>query len=813
MTTNAKSPSIGRWPRRLTFVWRTLFAPGDEWALAVALALVIMPALSLAAAGWPLTLEVTIPVACLSVLLGFLLARSHYNELIALVLSGVYGLGSVLMLAALSVPGGLAEGMIAVFSRLAAWVGAAVSGGINQDELVFTLLASLLLWFVGFNLAWHIFRIDRVWRAVLPSGLLLVGNSVYYTGEVNLNGYLIAYVFLALLLVVRSNLDARAWDWYVNGIRVPRSVRRQFFRIGALLALVAVLGAWVIPSADLQERLNRFQEFLQNDPLTQLSELWNRLFTTVETQGPTTADYYGGDSLQLGGAIQLGEQIVFLASAPPGRRYYWRSRVFDIYDAGRWSPGASIRLTVEQGPLSIIYDSDTLAARTPIQQQFVVGLSASRLIYAAPQPAEIDLPTRTDLRYTPDDITRAAMNVSVIRPTRVLKRGDTYTVTSLLSSATGGQLRAAGTNYPQWITQWYLQMSPSVTNRTIQLAQRIVSEAAATTPYDRAVAIESWLRANIVYNEIIPQPPRNQDPVDWVLFDLRQGYCNYYASAMIMMLRSLGIPARMAAGFAQGDWDPAQNAFVVEERDAHTWVEVYFPGYGWVEFEPTAAQIPINRVDDIPAGLQPSATPAASPTPTQTPTPTPTATPTEVAATPLPPEGGQLIPTVTPTATPTPTVTPVILPTQPPPLTPQTRGPLSVILAALGLILALLLVIAVIVGIAVFIWWWWEWRGMRGLSPIARAYARLQRYIGLIGIRPAAQHTPEERRQTIVRRLPQAEPPVTAITQMYTTERYGRSEQSPQDAQLQAEVAGEAWSDARANILQRFLRRLLPWGR
>ena len=86
--------------------------------------------------------------------------------------------------------------------------------------------------------------------------------------------------------------------------------------------------------------------------------------------------------------------------------------------------------------------------------------------------------------------------------------------------------------------------------------------------------------------------------MDWVLFDLKQGYCNYYASAMVVMLRTMGIPARMAAGFAQGTWNSDEQAFVVEERDAHTWVEVYFPGYGWVEFEPTAAQAPLNRGDE-----------------------------------------------------------------------------------------------------------------------------------------------------------------------------------------------------------------------
>ncbi len=797
-----------RWRRRFVHTWRTLFTPGDLTALFIAIGLLLMPVLSLAAAGWPLDLRTVIPIMVLSVVFGFLLSRSHYNELLALIMSGIYGVGFVLLLAAINEPGNIGEGAISVFSRLLRWIADAVSGGINQDDLVFTLLVASLFWFLGYNVAWHIFRIDRMGRVIFPPGLILVTNSVYYTGSNNLDGYLIVFTFLALLLIIRSNLDARSWEWYVNGIRVPSKLRRQFFRIGVILALVALALAWIGPSSDLQDRLNRFQEFMRAEPLTQLSEVWNRLFSSVETQGPTTADYYGSDSLQLGGAIKLGEQTVFMVSAPGGRRYYWRSRVFDFYDMGRWSPAVTTRLTVESSPLNIMLESDFMGGRDPVQQQFTIGLNASRLIYAAPQPIRIDLPTRTDLRYTPDDDTRTAMNVSVIRPLKVLERGDSYTVTSLLTNATAAQLRAAPTTYPEWLSQIYLQVSPSITNRTAELARVIVNDANATTPYDRAKAIESWLRSNIVYNETIPQPPADQDPVDWLLFDLREGYCNYYASAMIMMLRTLGIPARMAAGFAQGTWDAAQNAYTVQERDAHTWVEVFFPGYGWVEFEPTAAQAPLNRADDIPAGITPSATPVASPTPSATPSPTITSTPD-----PLTPQAGLSQPTATPTFTPSPTATPVIVPTQPPPLTAQPAGPLSFLLPALGAALLVLLIIGLIAGIGVFTWWWWEWRGMGGLSPVTRAYARLERYLGLIGLKLGSEQTPEERRQRIVRVLPKAEPPVSAITRMYTAERYGRNIQTAHDTELQSEVADEAWADTRTNILQRFLRRFVPWKR
>ncbi|MFW5692424.1 MAG: transglutaminase TgpA family protein, partial [Chloroflexota bacterium] len=694
------------------------------------------------------------------------------------------------------------------------------TGGINQDDLVFTLLVSLLFWFLGYSAAWHTFRIDRVWRVILPPGLILATNVVFYSGNADLDLYLVLFLFLSLLLIVRSNLDAREWEWYNNGVRVPRKLRRQFVNIGALLALIVLLVGWFIPSGDLQDRLDRFQQFLQSDPIQEMSEFWNRLVSPVEAQGPTTADYYGGDTLELGGAIRLGEQEVFYVDVPPDRRYYWRSRVYDTYEGGLWLPAADTRLTDNSAPFDVLVEPT--AARELVQQEFIIALNATRILYTAPQPLQVDLPTRADLFYTaPETAQDRAMSISVIRPTRVVRRGERYTASSLMSVATADQLRQASTVYPDWISGLYQYVSPSVTQRTRDLARQVVSEAGAVNPYDQAKAIERYLRRTITYNETIPTPPANQDPVDWVLFDYQQGYCNYYASAMVVMLRSLGIPARMAAGFAQGTWDPVDQVFVVTERDAHTWVEAYFPGYGWIEFEPTAAQDPLNREgDDAPLSQQqfvpdpPTPTPSPSPTPAFTPTPPPTSTaepsePPPAGAAGAPPP----TPTLTPSPTPTPTVTPMIIPTQPPSIPPETTNPLELLLPALGWLLLGIVLLIVIIALGIFIYWWWEWRGMGGLSPVARAYARLERYLGLIGLRLRPDETTEERRRRIIQVIPQAQRPINAITRLYTVERYNREEPNPSREQQKNETVDSAWVDARSNILRRWLRRFRFWSR
>jgi transglutaminase-like putative cysteine protease len=562
-----------------------------------------------------------------------------------------------------------------------------------------------------------------------------------------------------------------------------------------------------VPAGDLQDRLNRFQEFLQSEPLQQMSEMWNRIFASIDSQGPATADYYGGDSLDLGGAIQLSEQTVFWVFVPTGPRYYWRSRVFDTYENGRWLPAVDTRVTYPEGVVTINHSLYTGAARQLVEQQFLMELSASRLLYAAPQPIQYNLSGQADVCETMCEMADGTVNLSVVRPLNVLYRGSTYSAQSLISVATANELRAAGTSYPQWIYDQYRYVSASLDFESIRaLALQIVTEAGATTPYDQAKAIERWLRLNITYNEAIAAPPEGVDGVEWVLFQSREGYCVYYASAMVAMLRTLDIPARMAAGFAMGTWDDTMQAYRVMERDAHTWVEVYFPGYGWIEFEPTAAQAPLDRTGDneVPEEQPPTATPMESPTATMTATPTPTPT----GMTPTPPNAAEIAPTFTPTFTPTPTQTPVIVPTQQLQVRQQPRSLLSFLLPALGIALLVVLIVALIFGLLTFIWWWWEWRGMGGLSPIARAYARLERYVNLIGIRLSAEQTPEERRRRIIKVVPKAEPPVTAITRLYSAERYGPRSRPVTD---KPDTADRAWLDTRKSILKRWLRRFVPF--
>jgi hypothetical protein len=145
---------------------------------------------------------------------------------------------------------------------------------------------------------------------------------------------------------------------------------------------------------------------------------------------------------------------------------------------------------------------------------------------------------------------------------------------------------------PAEISERYLALPESVPERVLELARDVAGDA--PTVYDRAVAIEHYLRA-YPYTLELPDPPTGRDLVDYFLFERQEGYCDYYASAMVVMARSVGVPARLASGYAQGSYDHESDRWVVREKDAHSWVEVCFPGIGWVEFEPTAGQPALDR--------------------------------------------------------------------------------------------------------------------------------------------------------------------------------------------------------------------------
>ena len=287
-----------------------------------------------------------------------------------------------------------------------------------------------------------------------------------------------------------------------------------------------------------------------------------------------------------------------------GSRHYWRARVYDTYADGEWrTTTVSTTQTLAPGFLPLLFP-EVAGSRTSaftITTAFPISM-----LYLPGQPSFLSHAAQADLALNPD----GTVDIIALRAKPPLNGGATYRVRASLNAPMVAQLRSAGTDYPAWVTDRYLQLPPNITPRLRELALQFT--VGQDNPYDVAAAITTYLRGNIQYNEVIALPPSGQEPLDWFLFDFRRGYCTYYASAEVILLRSLGIPARLASGFAQGErqvgsdiympgrgdhppWSENSDVYIVKQRDSHAWPEVYFPGFGWIEFEPTAAQAPLYR--------------------------------------------------------------------------------------------------------------------------------------------------------------------------------------------------------------------------
>lgn len=357
-------------------------------------------------------------------------------------------------------------------------------------------------------------------------------------------------------------------------------------------------------------------------------------------------------------------------------------------------------------------------------------------------------------------------DVETIRARSALGEGDSYTVNGLASTASADDLMQAGIEYPTWVKDRYLEVGTTVTERTILLAQEIAP--ASMTPYERAKAIETYLRATITYETNVTQPPAGADMVDYLLFERQQGYCTYSASAMAVMLRAVGVPARVVTGYYPGDYDDAEGGYVYRQENAHAWVEVYFPGYGWVAFEPTSSQ-PTRALGEDPTSQD---TDAAAPI-------VPTTQATEA--------------TVEPTATPE--VAPIADENLP---DVQIETGASESSARAWIIGGIALAVG---GVALIGWFSWN-RGLRGLSPVGALFVRMTRLGKFAGVRASPTTTPQEFAESFGARVPAAKEQVTRIVQVYEIEQYGPD---GVDSGL-VESAKRAWQGLRSRVVSLVVR-------
>jgi transglutaminase-like putative cysteine protease len=579
-----------------------------DWLSAFLLIIILqIAAARLAATLWTDDLHLVQVTTFFATLLGLALGKSIFRRFWVLFFAVSYGLIVITWQIGNSLDREIqwSDRLINLWGRLEIVVQELITRKPVTDNLLFLCLMAVLFWSIAVYTGTTLIRGRNPWKVVLPAGIAAFIIHSFDPLLISRSWYLAAYLFFALILVSRLVYIKNVDKWKANHTHIPSDIGFDFTRVVVLLSLIAVFFSWNVPV--LAETLEPAAKIWQtaSRPWLTVKDRFGFVFASLKASVGLVQDFYG-NSMPLGLGSPLSDQVVMeveaLTNPPNGYRYYWNARTYPTYNDNQWQ--TDIRTAHKLSAESMDLNQPGADVRPIITSTFFPHQPITN-IFNVPEPLWVNLPTKALMNTNPDGSINfgALMSESIIRP------GERYTMRSAIDAVTVNQLRQAGTNYPQWVIDDYLQLPENITPRTRQLAQEIT--AGLDNPYDMANAVTEYLRNNIVYNQSISQPPPNQERIDWFLFDTKQGFCNYYASAEIILLRSLGIPARMAVGFAEGEREvpPIQrqlpgetnpdgslpeisetSTYVVREKDAHAWPEVYFPGIGWVIFEPTASQ-------------------------------------------------------------------------------------------------------------------------------------------------------------------------------------------------------------------------------
>ena len=278
----------------------------------------------------------------------------------------------------------------------------------------------------------------------------------------------------------------------------------------------------------------------------------------------------------------LGNALVMQVRAQ--RPSYWVGETFDTWKGQSWIESQAVprRALRESSPFVLPISLGDVPFGQSDLQTFYVANPTANLVFHAESASEL---------WFPAGKIYVAGDGTIVSPLG-LGTGSVYTVDSQINRATPAQLRADDSPYslPLDVALREVQL-PHAYPRVLALAQTVTTKDAST--YDKVQSLIHWIGTHTRYSENIPPLPPGADTVDEFLFGNRVGFCEQISTSLAVMLRSLGIPAREAVGYVPGGFNPITDLYQVHASDAHAWVQVWFPGYGWQDFDPTAA-VPLN---------------------------------------------------------------------------------------------------------------------------------------------------------------------------------------------------------------------------
>lgn len=518
------------------------------------------------------------------------------------------------------------------------WIDQLRGGQEVYADLAVDAWSTAAAWLVGMWAAWAALRAGWHWLVLAAGGALLastIGNLPHWPATA-----LAVYVFAALLFLAWLHQRRLVAGALVRGdSREPGGGRAWSLHLVAVAAgaLVLVGIGWLSPAVHWQAPQ------LAHRPRPSAG---NGLHFFPAAEGRTTLHDFG-PTLQFSGAISLGDNVVASVDAP-GSGYLF-GVAYDRYASDGWDstavdqprhqaserPAASTdEAAAGRGRLGLRLGDDVYQDTASVNVTVRPAEPSSVLLAAGP-PVGVARPAGSLPAVSARALRGAPFGeLSELVAAQPIQPGGSYSTGGLVSSATADALRADAGPASDWLRSSYLQLPRSLPDRVRNLASELIKDA--SNDYDRALAIESYLR-RLPYDQNIAAPPPGEDGVDYLLFVAGRGYCDYFASAMAVMLRSVGVPARVVAGYVMHESGP-NGLYELREHDAHAWTEVFFPDYGWQRFDPTpggAATFAAAAGQSIAPGVSALALAAATPPGVQVPAQAAAAPPAPAPQSPL----------------------------------------------------------------------------------------------------------------------------------------------------------------------------------
>jgi len=552
--------------------------------------LVFTAAVRLDATSWTPDLGYVESLAVLGTILGISVGLSRFKKHTMSWLLSLYTLFMIPMHLSRIISGeetAMAQ-LASLAGRLAASALLLFNGKAVVDHIFFVTLMSILFWVIGIYSGYQLVRDRVIFKVLLPS-ILPILIIQYYDGiQLDRIWGLAIYFFLALILAGRINLLKSTGRWEKNHIVAGSEPEFDLNQNILVAAAVIIIAAWMLPapSAVVPAAAKVWRNI--NEPFGDIRHRLDDMLAALDSHKINNSGELYGNVMGLGRSAGSGDTELFYVDAPPNDlpRLYWRMRIYDNYQNGTWQTTNSKSSPFQPG----INDfSSAFKFSSPVKEFMFTWLTSKSSMLVTPSMpvwASRKGSVQTTLRPGGEN-DPLSWNISP-----ALETGDRYQVRAVLSNPTQKELRQSGSEYPAWVHDQYLQIPRKNSAQVKRLAEQITAEL--PTNFDKVQAVTEYLRQNIKYSETIPAPPAGADPMNWFLFDWRRGFCNYFATAEVLLLRSIGIPARMVVGFAEGKPDQ-YGLFHISGKDAHAWPEVYFPKIGWVQFEPTVNQVALVR--------------------------------------------------------------------------------------------------------------------------------------------------------------------------------------------------------------------------